>query len=67
LLLLSSYFGGAIAAHVAYHPITSTAPIIVFDGLHPYVGSLPPILVLVAAWMGAWLMHPEFFGTRYSI
>jgi hypothetical protein len=67
LLLLSSYFCGAIAAHIAYHPITSSAPIIVFDGLHPYIGSLPPIVVLVAAWMGAWLLNPEFFGKRYSI
>jgi hypothetical protein len=66
LLLLSSYFGGAIAAHIAYHPITSNAPIIVFDALHPYTGSLPPVLVLVSAWMGVWLRHPEFFGRTGS-
>ena len=66
LLLLSSYFGGAIAAHIAYHPIISNAPIIVFDGLHPYIGSLPPIVVLFAAWVGAWLRHPEFFGRTGS-
>ncbi len=62
LLLLSSYLGGAIAAHVAYHPLTSSAPILLFDAYHPYLGSVPPALVLVSAWVGAWLRHPEFFG-----
>src|SRR5579859_4783760 len=30
LLLVSSYFGGAIAAHLASHPLNSSAPIVVF-------------------------------------
>ena len=62
LLLVSSYMGGAIAAHVAYHPLTSNAPIIMFDAFHPYLGSLPPVIVLVSAWLGAWLRRQELFG-----
>ena len=62
LMLVSAYMGGAIAAHVAYHPLTSTNPIILFDWNHPVLGMIPPVLVLAAAWLGAWLRHPELFG-----
>jgi hypothetical protein len=62
LLLVSAYFGGAIAAHLAYHPLTGSTPIILFDANHPYIGSVPPILILSCAWAGAWLRHPELFG-----
>ena len=64
LMLVSAYMGGAIAAHVAYHPLTSTNPIILFDWNHPVLGMIPPVLVLAAAWVGAWLRHPELFGER---
>jgi len=62
LILVSAYMGGAIAAHVAYHPLTSTNPIILFDWNHPVLGMTPPVLVLAVAWAGAWLRHPELFG-----
>ena len=61
LMLVSAYMGGAIAAHVAYHPLTSINPIILFDWNHPVLGMIPPVLVLAAAWAGAWLRHPELF------
>jgi len=59
LLLVSSYFGGAIAAHLASHPLNSSAPIIIFNFHHPYLGTLPAIVVLVSAWIGVYLRHPE--------
>ncbi len=39
LLLVSSYFGGAIAAHLADHPLSGTAPIIIFNANHHYLGA----------------------------
>jgi hypothetical protein len=59
LLLVSSYFGGAIAAHLASHPLNSSAPIVVFNFHHPYLGALPAIGVLAGAWIGVYLRHPE--------
>jgi len=59
LLLASAYLGGAIAAHVAYHPLIGNTPVILFDWNHPYLGSVPPALILLAAWGGVWLRHPE--------
>lgn len=59
LVLVSSYFGGAIAAHLASHPLNSSAPIVVFNFHHPYLGALPAIAVLASAWIGVYLRHPE--------
>lgn len=59
LLLLSSYFGGAISAHLASHPLNSSAPIIIFNFHHPYLGALPAVIVLASAWIGVYLRHPE--------
>jgi hypothetical protein len=59
LLLVSAYLGGAIAAHIAYHPLTGTAPILLFNFHHHFLGSLPPAVVLAAAWIGFRLRHPE--------
>lgn len=59
LLLVSSYFGGAIAAHLASHPLNSSAPIVVFNFHHPYLGALPAMLVLASAWIGVYFRHPE--------
>jgi hypothetical protein len=60
-LLVSAYFGGAIAAHLADHPLTSNAPIIVFNFHHHYLGTLPAVIVLVCAWVGIWLHYPRLF------
>ena len=57
LLLASAYLGGAIAVHVAYHPMTTSTPIIEFDASHPYLGCIPPIFVLFCAWGGVWLQN----------
>lgn len=59
LPLLSSYLGGAIAAHLASHPLNSSAPIVVFNFHHPYLGTLPAVAVLASAWAGVYLRHPE--------
>ncbi|HEV3061404.1 MAG TPA: DoxX family protein [Vicinamibacterales bacterium] len=61
VLLVSAYFGGAIAAHLADHPLTSNAPIVVFNFHHHYLGTLPAVIVLVCAWVGIWLHHPQLF------
>ena len=59
LLLVSSYFGGAIAAHLASHPMNSSAPIVVFNFHHPYLGALPAVMMLATAWIGVYFGHPE--------
>ena len=59
LLLVSSYLGGAIAAHLASHPLNSSAPIVIFNFHHPYLGNLPAIAVLASTWIGVYLRHPE--------
>ena len=61
LVLASSYLGGAIAAHLASHPLNSSAPIVVFNFHHPYLGALPAIAVLASTWIGVYLRHPEVF------
>jgi len=61
LILVSSYFGGAIAAHLASHPLNGSAPIIVFNFHHPYLGALPAVAVLASAWIGVYLRHPEAY------
>src|SRR5581483_4472730 len=60
-MLLSAYLGGAIAAHLADHPLTGTAPIIVFNYYHHYLGTLPAALVLGCAWLGLSLTVPNLF------
>lgn len=59
LPLVSSYLGGAIAAHLASHPLNSSAAIVVFNFHHPYLGTLPAIAVLASSWVGVCLRHPE--------
>ena len=59
LLFVSSYLGGAIAAHLASHPLNSSAPIVLFNFQHPYLGTLPAIAVLASTWTGVYLRHPE--------
>ena len=59
LVLVSSYLGGAIAAHLASHPLNSSVPIVVFNFHHPYLGSLPAIAVLASTWIGVYLRHRE--------
>ncbi len=61
-LLVSGYFGGAIAAHLADHSLTGTAPIIMFNYRHHYLGTLPALVVLVCAWLGLWLYHRDMFS-----
>jgi hypothetical protein len=59
LLLVSSYLGGAIAAHLADHPLIGNAPIVVFNASHHYLGAVPAVILLLCAWAGVWLSHPE--------
>lgn len=59
LLLVSSYFGGAISAHLASHPTVAGGPFLLFTANHPYLSTLPPTVFLWAAWIGTWLSHPE--------
>ena len=61
LLLVSSYLGGAIAAHLASHPLNGNTPIVIFMFQHSYLGTLPAIVVLACAWIGVELRHPEAF------
>lgn len=64
LQLVSGYLGGAIAAHLAFHPLTGNAWIIVFNANHKYLGTLPALIVLACAWIGFFLRHPE---SRWSL
>jgi hypothetical protein len=61
LLLLSSYLGGAISAHLAVHTNVAGGAGLVYIISHPYVGVLLPGTVLAAGWIGAFLMHPAAF------
>jgi len=54
-MLASGYLGGAVAAHLAHHPLTGDAPIIVFNYHHQYLGTLPALVVLACVWAGIWL------------
>jgi len=51
-MLVSGYLGGAIAAHLAHHPLTGDAPIIVFNYHHQYLGTIPALIVLACVWAG---------------
>jgi hypothetical protein len=59
LLLVSSYLGGAIAAHVASHPLVAGGPGMTYLLTHPSVGVLPAAVFLLSAWTGTWLRHPD--------
>ena len=59
LLLVSSYLGGAIAAHLASHPLNGNTPIVIFMFHHSYLGTLPAIVVLACAWIGVKLAAPR--------
>ncbi len=59
LQLVSAYFGGAIAAHLAHHPEVPGGPFLTFMARHPYLGALDPGMFLALAWAGAWLPPPE--------
>lgn len=54
-LFVSSYLGGAIAAHLATHRFFEGGPFLVYMALHPYVGALAPVTVLAAGWIGMWM------------
>jgi uncharacterized membrane protein YphA (DoxX/SURF4 family) len=55
LLLVSSYLGGAIAAHLSVHRFFVGGPFLVYMATHPYIGALVPTAVLTAGWAGIWL------------
>lgn len=57
LLLVSSYLGGAIAAHLSVHRFFVGGPFLVYMAMHPYVGALVPAAVLTAGWAGMWLSN----------
>jgi hypothetical protein len=59
LLLLSSYLGGAISAHLASHPSIVGGPFLMFTANHPYLSTLPPDAFLLAAWFGTRLSPTE--------
>jgi hypothetical protein len=59
LLLVSAYFGGAIAAHLANHAFTGGGPFLTFNANHHFLGTLPATVLLASAWIGVWLRHPE--------
>jgi DoxX-like family len=59
LLLVSAYLGGAIAAHLAVHRFFTGGPFLVYMAQHPYVGALVPGALLIAGWIGTWLLSAE--------
>ena len=52
LLLVSAHMGGALATHLQH--TQSLLPLI------------PAAMVLVLAWLGTWLRHPEIFWPVYQ-
>jgi DoxX-like family len=68
LLLVSAYFGGAISAHLAHHDFVQGGPFLQFNATHPFLGTIPAWTLLLAAWFGVWLRHPEarWGGTRQT-
>lgn len=59
VLLVSSYLGGAIAAHLASHAPVGGGPFLMFTANHPYLSTVPPNVFIWAAWLGVWLSEPE--------
>ena len=64
LLLVSSYLGGAIAAHLAVHRSFTGGPFLVYMAMHPYIGALVPATVLTAGWVGTWLLPAGAFSAK---
>jgi len=64
LLLVSAYFGGAISAHLAQHAFVGGGPFLRFNATHPFLGTIPASIFLMAAWLGVWLRHPEARWSR---
>ena len=62
LLLVSSYLGGAVAAHLASHNDIAGGPAVVYLISHPAIGVLLPAAVLFAGWTGALLMSPDLLS-----
>lgn len=60
LVMVSAYFGGAIAAHLAIHPPVTIGPGLYYLTTHPFTAVLVPGTFLVAAWIGAW-RDPRLF------
>ena len=64
LLLVSSYFGGAISAHIASgHPSLARGPYMTYMLSHPIAGVLPACVFLAAAWIGTWLLYPNLLSS----
>jgi hypothetical protein len=63
LLLVSSYMGGAISAHLASHPFVAGGPFLMFTAHHPYLSTLPADVFLASAWIGVWLQTPELLSS----
>ena len=64
LLLVSSYFGGAISAHLASgNPSLARGPYMAYMLSHPAAGVIPAILLLASAWIGTWLLYPKMLSS----
>jgi hypothetical protein len=58
LLLVSSYLGGAISAHLATsHASLARGPNMAYMLSHPLAGVIPACVFLASAWGGTWLLH----------
>lgn len=67
LLLVSSYFGGAIASHLATtHPSFARGPYMAYMLSHPLAGIIPACVFLASAWAGTWLRHPEMLSALHK-
>lgn len=63
LLLVSAYFGGAIAAHLASgHPSLARSPYMAYMLSHPFAGAIPACVCLASAWIGTWLLYPSLLN-----
>ncbi len=63
LLLVSSYFGGAISAHLASgHPSLARSPYMAYMLNHPLAGAIPACVFLASAWIGVSLLHPDLLA-----
>jgi hypothetical protein len=64
LLLVSSYLGGAISAHLASgHPSFARSPYMAYMMSHPLAGVIPACVFLGCAWIGTWLLYPNLLDT----
>jgi DoxX-like family len=64
LLLVSSYFGGAISAHLASgHPSLARGPYMAYMLSHPLAGVIPACVFLGSAWIGTWLVYPNLLNS----